>query len=118
LFDHRKSSETVVGHEVELPGALPLGIEGDVSYEVKEVCLELASRFTFYSDGVVEAQNKSAELLGFDRARELSSNPAAATAEAAKAFGQANDITVITVERIAVEETFKVVRRNLVSAPA
>jgi serine phosphatase RsbU (regulator of sigma subunit) len=43
------------------------------------------SRLTFYSDGVVEAQNNNGELLGFERSRELSFRPAAEIASAAKA---------------------------------
>jgi serine phosphatase RsbU (regulator of sigma subunit) len=59
-------------------------------------------RLTFVSDGVVEAQTQSksshGELFGFDRTRDLSRQPAARIAEAARAFGQLDDITVVTVE--------------------
>jgi hypothetical protein len=47
----------------------------------------------------VEAQNEKGELLGFDRAKELSRQPAATIAETAVQFGQADDITVVTIER-------------------
>jgi hypothetical protein len=50
---------------------------------------------------VVEAQGPSGELLGFERARELSTQPAAALAEAAVQFGQTDDITVVAIARIA-----------------
>jgi hypothetical protein len=50
---------------------------------------------------VVEARNRAGELLGFDAGRKLSTEPAAAIVEAAKHFGQADDITVVTVERAA-----------------
>ena len=96
------------GRELDLPGALPLGISSATSYEVTQLRLEPASRLTFYSDGVIEAQDKKDQLLGFDRARELSTQPAKTIVEAAKAFGQQDDITVVTVERVAVEETCKV----------
>ena len=59
------------GHEVELPGALPLGIVSDAVYETTQFHLPHASRLTFYSDGVVEAQNHKGELFGFDRARNI-----------------------------------------------
>ncbi len=59
--------------------------------------LNPGDRFTFVSDGVVEAQSKSGEILGFDRTRTLSRGPAAAIAEAARTFGQFDDITVVTV---------------------
>ena len=87
------------GREVELAGALPLGIKPDVRYETKHFHLGAGSRLTFYSDGVVEAQNPRGELFGFERGRELSMQPAAAIAEAAKEFGQQDDITVVAITR-------------------
>jgi serine phosphatase RsbU (regulator of sigma subunit) len=56
---------------------------------------------TFYSDGVVEAQNAKGELFGFERGRAISTQPAAAIVEAARQFGQEDDITVVTIERLA-----------------
>jgi stage II sporulation SpoE-like protein len=87
------------GSEVELPGALPLGVMSGVTYETSQFNLAHGSRLTFYSDGVVEAQNQHGELFGFDRAKELSTQPAASIVEAAKQFGQEDDITVVTIER-------------------
>jgi hypothetical protein len=89
------------GKEVETPGALPLGVADGVRYETTEFRIEPGSRLTFYSDGVIEAQNHKGELLGFERGRELSTEPAAAIAEVAKKFGQCDDITVVTIERAA-----------------
>jgi phosphoserine phosphatase RsbU/P len=57
-------------------------------------------RLTFISDGVVEARSRSGELLGFERTRTMSRRPAAEIAAAARAFGQSDDITVVTVEFI------------------
>ena len=87
------------GKEVDLPGALPLGVAPGVTYECTGFALEPGSRLTFYSDGVVEAQNSDGQLLGFERSRELSLRPAADIAAAAKAYGQQDDITVLTIER-------------------
>jgi serine phosphatase RsbU (regulator of sigma subunit) len=53
------------------------------------------------SDGVVEARQPSGELFGFDRVRYLSNQSAFYLADAAKAFGQEDDITVLTVRRLA-----------------
>ena len=90
------------GEEVALAGALPLGILESVEYECSTVQLKQGDRLTFVSDGVVEAQPNShsgtGELFGFERTRELSRAPAAAIADAARAFGQNDDITVVTVE--------------------
>ena len=44
------------GREVELPGALPLGIIKNAAYKATVLHLAPGSRLTFYSDGVVEAQ--------------------------------------------------------------
>jgi sigma-B regulation protein RsbU (phosphoserine phosphatase) len=87
------------GREIELPGALPLGVSAGVRYETTSFRIEPGSRLTFYSDGVVEAQNQKGELFGFDRAKAISTEPAAAIAEAAKKFGQEDDITVVTITR-------------------
>jgi serine phosphatase RsbU (regulator of sigma subunit) len=54
---------------------------------------------TLVSDGVVEAENEQRELFGFDRTREISMKSAQEVAEAAKAWGQTDDITVVTVRR-------------------
>src|SRR5208282_1651836 len=76
------------GRELELPGALPLGVAVGVKYETTQFRIEPRSRLTFYSDGVVEAQNRQGELFGFERAKAISTEPAGAIAAAAKKFGQ------------------------------
>jgi hypothetical protein len=87
------------GHELDLPGALPLGIPNAGRYENTALQLNPGSRLTFVSDGVVEAQTPTGELYGFDRAKAISMKPAAAIAQAAVDFGQADDITVVTIQR-------------------
>lgn len=92
------------GREVELPGALPLGIAGGGEYAPTHLELRYGSRLTFYSDGVVEAQNKGRGLFGFDRARAISTEPADQIVEKAVEFGQQDDITVVTIEREAAND--------------
>lgn len=87
------------GQEIELPGALPLGVNGGGQFEATNAQLKPGSRLTFFSDGVVEAQNQSGELFGFDQATAISREAASTIAEAAVQFGQADDITVVTIER-------------------
>ena len=61
---------------------------------------------TFYTDGIVEARNGQGELFGFDRVREMSraGSSAVQVAEEASAFGQDDDITVLTLTRLAASE--------------
>jgi len=92
------------GKEVELPGALPLGIVSGAKYEASQFQVPPGSRLTFYTDGVIEAQNHKGELFGFDRGREISTRSAESIAEAAKQFGQEDDITVISITRSVVLE--------------
>jgi hypothetical protein len=86
------------GLELPMPGALPLGMLTGVSYELVRTQLKPGDRLTFVSDGVVEAQSRSGELLGFKRTEELSTESAAEIAEIASRFGQVDDITVVTIE--------------------
>jgi sigma-B regulation protein RsbU (phosphoserine phosphatase) len=90
------------GREVELPGALPLGILKGPIYETTSFTLPRGGRLTFYTDGVVEAQNAKGELFGFERAKSISTRPAGAIVEEAKMFGQSDDITVVTVARLVI----------------
>jgi hypothetical protein len=87
------------GKEVELAGALPLGVVSGAVYAESHAFLGPGSQLTFYSDGVIEAQNLHGELFGFERAQAISTQPAAAIVEAAKKFGQEDDITVVTIAR-------------------
>lgn len=85
--------------EITLPGGLPLGVLADIKYEEARFFLHLGDRMLLLSDGVVEARLPSGELFGFDRLRNFSQQSAFYLAEAAKAFGQQDDITVLTVRR-------------------
>jgi hypothetical protein len=104
------------GQEVAVSGALPLGARAGTRYETTRFQLPRGSRLTFYSDGIVEAQNPKGELFGFERSREISMEPVAAIVEAAKQFGQQDDMTVIAITRdvAAVRDT----QAQKVSVPA
>jgi hypothetical protein len=84
------------GREAAIPCGLPLGIAADANYE--EAVLT-GSALTLVSDGVIEAANAAGELFGFDRTREISGKSAQEIAEAARVWGQNDDITVVTVRR-------------------
>jgi hypothetical protein len=85
--------------EVALPGGLPLGVLAENKYEEVRLYLHPGDRLLLVSDGVVEARQPSGELFGFDRVHNLSNQSAFYVAEAAKDFGQDDDITVLTVRR-------------------
>jgi len=86
--------------EIVLPGGLPLGVIADVTYEEVRLYLHPGDRLLMMSDGVAEARKPNGELFGFDRVRNLSNQSAFFIAEAAKDFGQEDDITVLTVRRL------------------
>lgn len=91
------------GEELSLPGALPLGVVSTATYEESTLKLEAGDYFALYTDGLLEARSASKELYGFDRLRALFKGrpEAAGAAEAAVAFGQDDDITVLTFTRLA-----------------
>jgi serine phosphatase RsbU (regulator of sigma subunit) len=57
----------------------------------------------FLSDGIAEAHDKHGQLFGFERIQAMLQKPitAAAIATAAQNFGQEDDISVLSVTRIA-----------------
>ena len=87
--------------EIELPGGLPLGVVSGVDYEEIRLYLHPGDRLLMMSDGVAEARKPNGELFGFDRIRNLSNQSAFFIADAAKEFGQEDDITVLTIHRLA-----------------
>jgi sigma-B regulation protein RsbU (phosphoserine phosphatase) len=86
--------------EIVLPGGLPLGVVAGVTYEETRLYLHPGDRLLMMSDGVAEARKPNGELFGFDRVRNLSGQSAFFIADAAKEFGQEDDITVLTVRRL------------------
>ena len=86
--------------EVVLPGGLPLGVLPENTYDEVRLYLHPGDRILFMSDGVVEARHDSGELFGFERVHNLSNQSAFYIADAAKEFGQEDDITVLSVRRL------------------
>jgi hypothetical protein len=88
------------GRELALEGSLPLGAADVIDPSSQILTLQPGDRLTLLTDGVVEAMNSANELFGFDRARTISSQPAAAIVQQAQTFGQKDDITVLSIEFI------------------
>jgi serine phosphatase RsbU (regulator of sigma subunit) len=87
------------GEEIEVDSGLPLGLTTDAEYGETHLELAPGDMLTLLSDGVVEAMNPQHQLLGFERVRAMSGQSAHEIAAAAQAFGQEDDITVLTVQR-------------------
>jgi serine phosphatase RsbU (regulator of sigma subunit) len=87
------------GEEIPIDSGLPLGIDAGIEYAETQFRLEPGDTLTLISDGVVEAMNSEGQLYGFERTRAISTQSAGSIASAAQAFGQEDDITVLTVER-------------------
>ncbi len=85
------------GKELPMEGTLPLGAVPGIAFPTMRFELAAGESMLLVSDGVVEARNATGELFGFDRTRSISTESAAKVAEAAQAFGQEDDITVLTL---------------------
>jgi serine phosphatase RsbU (regulator of sigma subunit) len=88
--------------ELELPGALPLGIVQSAIYEETEFDLREGDHFALYTDGLLEARSATGEIFSFERLDRLfaSAPDAAKATDAAVSFGQDDDITVLTLTRL------------------
>lgn len=92
----------VNGRELPMEGSLPLGMMASAEFPVLELQLNVGDHLVLISDGIVEAMDTKGTLFGFERIRKLLEQPIAAgdIANAAKEFGQEDDITVLTVRRL------------------
>ena len=88
--------------ELPIAGSLPLGLAPDTKYDEVAIHLREDDSLTLYTDGVIEAQSETGELYGFERAATLAaSNPTVEQiVDAACAFGQKDDITVLRLVRL------------------
>jgi serine phosphatase RsbU (regulator of sigma subunit) len=84
------------GRELEAPGALPLGLGANESYETVCGHLEPGQRLVLLSDGIPEARANN-QMLGFEKLVELTRLGAGEIADAAQNFGQEDDITVLAL---------------------
>jgi serine phosphatase RsbU (regulator of sigma subunit) len=89
------------GKEIEIEGALPLGLYEAAEPSVTHFQLHPDDKLVLISDGILEAANESGQLFGFDRFHALlqTATTAAEVAQAAQSFGQNDDISVIALTR-------------------
>jgi hypothetical protein len=92
------------GKELAMEGALPLGAVAGIEFPVVEFQLADGDKLVLMSDGIVEAQDARGQLFGFERTAILLQKEftPSTLAAAAQAFGQEDDITVLTITRSAV----------------
>ncbi len=90
------------GKEFQLDPSLPLGLLSTVAYREDSLHLLPGDQLSIYTDGLLEARNATGELYGFERLSALfAKRPTAQEAsEAAVAFGQDDDITILTLTRL------------------
>ena len=91
------------GKELLCENGLPLGLIVAGAYTESSFLLIAGEQLTLVTDGVVEARNEAGELFGFERTAANASLMAEAIAQQAQVFGQDDDITVLTVARMATE---------------
>jgi hypothetical protein len=89
------------GVEMQMEGALPLGMLSEAEFTVMHFQLAPGDTLILMSDGVAEAQDEHKKLFGFERIQEMLQNQisAAALASAAQDFGQEDDILVLRIQR-------------------
>jgi hypothetical protein len=87
------------GKEMELEGALPMGIIGGMEYSSASFKLSEGDSLVLMSDGIAEAQDSRGKLFGFDRVQQmlLAQSTPAEIAAAAQQFGQEDDILVLEI---------------------
>lgn len=85
------------GEELAVDNGLPLGLHAQSTYEEAKFELKPGVQLTLLTDGVVEARSANGELFGFARTATWSSKSAHEILEAARTFGQQDDITVVTL---------------------
>lgn len=87
------------GEPVAMEGALPLGMIDHAEPSVTRFKLEEGDRLVLMSDGVAEAMDADGTLFGFERIHDVlqTATTAAEIASAAQAYGQEDDISVISL---------------------
>jgi serine phosphatase RsbU (regulator of sigma subunit) len=90
--------------ELIFPGTLPLGVLPKAAFEETKFQMGERDQLALYTDGLLEARSQNGDLYSFGRLKTLfASRPTAEqAAQAAVNFGQDDDITVLTLTRIAI----------------
>lgn len=106
------------GKEIALESGLPLGLDAQTEYLESRRQLPPGAHLTLVTDGVAEARNTDGELFGFERTAAISTQSAEAIARAAQQFGQEDDITVLTITRLAAIQGTRIESTTLGLSPS
>ena len=106
------------GRELPITSGLPLGLSPDADYTESIFSIAESEQLTLMTDGVAEARASNGKLLGFDRAATMSTGTAESIANTAQAYGQQDDITVVTLKRIPLPATLPLRSADTASASA
>ena len=89
--------------ELATEGALPLGLDEQITYAESHFPFRPGDRLTLFTDGLLEARSAAGELFGFDRVQALMAGLPSVDEmmQQAASFGQEDDITLLTVTRTA-----------------
>ena len=98
ICQQSRSHQFAAIHQLDLPHSLKPG-----------------KTLTLITDGVVEVRAANGELFGFERTASITVLCAKHIANTAAAFGQQDDITVLTIGMVAVEEEMQATRILAVS---
>jgi Stage II sporulation protein E (SpoIIE) len=90
------------GREFPVDNGLPLGLVAESTYSESAFHQEENEQITLVTDGVVEARAASGELFGFERTAAMAGESADSISRTAREFGQDDDITVVTLTRLAI----------------
>lgn len=96
-------SPYINGAEIPFAGSVPLGLVQESMYAQANVQMQQGDVAVLMTDGVAEAQDAQRVLLGFSRVESLLREGADAktVADTAQQFGQQDDLTVISIARLA-----------------
>ena len=102
LFNAGHLSPYRDGVELPVAGSLPLGLVNDAEPSELAFRLQEGETLAMFTDGVLEARNAKREIYGFERVEKMmATRPSAQqVADAACAFGQEDDITVLSITRV------------------
>jgi hypothetical protein len=101
LADAGHPAPYIQSNEIAVESGMPLGLNPHTTYAESTFRLAMGEQLTLLTDGVLEARNSLGELFGFERTAAIAGESAESIVHTAQTFGQEDDITVLTLTRLA-----------------